>query len=137
LYRLRKEYGVDALTFGFPLPVHRTPLVSLKAVVSFSPIFRRLNGEPECDFARAIEDLEHMPANATAKLALSRIARPLDPAPLPAPAHDHNHPELDGWYQSLKSGKGRAATVPGAGIKALQEEYACHCTAIAATRSQL
>ena len=30
----------------------------------------------------------------------------------PVPAHDHDHPELDGWYQSLKSGKGPCCDGP-------------------------
>jgi hypothetical protein len=46
--------GVDALTFGFPLPVHRTPLVSLKAVY----VFHGLDRKSERDFAGAIEKLK-------------------------------------------------------------------------------
>ena len=44
---------------------HGTPLVSLKAVM-----FRRLDGKPDGDFAGAVEKLEQMIANATAKLTL-------------------------------------------------------------------
>jgi hypothetical protein len=54
---------------AFALSGHRTPLVSLKAVLTIVPVFRGLDGEPECDFARVIETLKQMVASEIAKLA--------------------------------------------------------------------
>jgi hypothetical protein len=50
----KANYGVDALTIGFALPVHWTPLVSLKAVY----VFHGLDRKSESDFAGAVEKLK-------------------------------------------------------------------------------
>jgi hypothetical protein len=56
-----------ALKIAFAPSGHRSPLVSLKAVLH---VFHGLDGKPEGDFAGAVEKLKQMIANATAKLAL-------------------------------------------------------------------
>lgn len=40
----------------------------------------------------------------------------------PASAHDHNRPELDSWYPTLKSGRGPCCDGPGVDAKFLADK---------------